>query len=416
MSTLGKAGPSPPRRRGRRRRAIGMETGSRKRPSSSPALPPDLMREVLSRCDHETLVRCAVSSRLLCRCMLDDPAFLRSRASGFAPSLFLGLFHHRRDAGTRFVEAPTLEVIRRAAIGSFLSDNADLLRRFDELVACRGGLVVLRRDTLTSHNTVELCVCHPMTGRCCILPPPAPGVTGRTVAILTGEDAGSSSPFQLLVVDVACGWWRGSWMTHLRTQLFSSPRPFPAIMPGGAWGPIRRAAPPQTGLLSTPGDTPVVINRVAHWLHTSLEPYEHNVVALHVDEGRTELIRGPRDLTQTWKVLLASTADRRLSVVAVEELVISVSVLSEEESQSWERHTVIVREGILAYPTIWLDCFGEKSGMVVICEHYVPWRLVLNLETKEVTHMPAEELPWRCYVFEMDVPSLAAALLKLPSP
>ncbi|KAL6642419.1 hypothetical protein ACP70R_020600 [Stipagrostis hirtigluma subsp. patula] len=389
-----------------------MGTAARQRPQSSPpALPPDLMREVLARCDHETLARCAASSRLLCRCMLDDPAILRRRAEGFAPSLLLGLFHGSRDVGVRFLEAPTASVAPRDPIRGFMSANADLLRTLEEPAACRGGLVVLRRGRRALRTTVEMHLCDPMTGRRRLLPQPE--VNGSSVAILSEEDAGSSGPFQLLAVDVICGWWKGSWITHLETQIFSSPEAFPTATPcGGAWGPIRRALLPAPRAMPG-GSPPVVINRVVHWLHKSSAQYEHDVLALHADEGRTELIRGPREITSTDDVLLAATADRRLSVVAIEELVISVSVLSEEESRSWERHTVVVREGILAPArTIWLDCFGEKCGTVVIRVNFMPGRVLLNLETKEVMHMPAEEaLPRRCYVYEMDVPSLAAVLL-----
>jgi hypothetical protein len=51
---------------------------------------------------------------------------------------------------------------------------------------------------------------------------------------------------------------------------------------------------------------------------------------------------------------------------------------------------VVVREGILAPPR-WmrLDWFGERSGTVVIhgLQARAGGRLLLNLETKEVTHM-----------------------------
>jgi hypothetical protein len=82
----------------------------------SPSLPCDLLREVLAHCDHDTLVRCAASSRLLCRCMMDDPAILSRRGActgGFAPSLFLGVFDSRRAMGTRFVESQTPAVVPR---------------------------------------------------------------------------------------------------------------------------------------------------------------------------------------------------------------------------------------------------------------------------------------------------------------
>ncbi|KAL6641710.1 hypothetical protein ACP70R_019891 [Stipagrostis hirtigluma subsp. patula] len=347
--------------------------------------------------DARRLVRCAASSRHLCRCMLDDPAFLRRRGEGFAPSLLLGFFHGPRGAGTRFVEAPAPAVIPREAIRSSVCENAALLSSFDEPVACRSGLVVLRRDRRPTHCAVELCVCDTMTGRSCFLPPPE--VTAQSVAILTGEDAGSSSPLQLLAVDQVC------------------------VVRGGAWGPVRRAARPESSKGFRPQDTPVVINRVAHWL--SIAPfmsYHHDILALDADKGHVELIKGPRELErlriQSNAVLLGSTADRRLSLVVVEELVISMFILTQEESGSWERRVVVAREGILAPPR-WmrLDWFGGNSGAVVICMPYARW-LVLNLETKEVTHLPTKdgkELSRPCCLYEMDLPSLIAALLKSPS-
>ncbi|KAL6641709.1 hypothetical protein ACP70R_019890 [Stipagrostis hirtigluma subsp. patula] len=418
MSALGNAGPSPPLRQGRRRRPIGSGTGSMQRPPASPSLPPDLLREVLARCDHETLVRCAASSRHLCRCMLDDPAFPRRRGEGFAPSLLLGFFHGSPDAGTRFVEAPAPAVVPRELIRSFLSHNEGFLRSFKEPVACHGGLVVLRQG----RSTGELCVCDPMTGRRRFLPRPE---AGRSIAILTGEEAGSSSPFQLLAVDQVCGWWRQKWVHYIRSQLFSSQEPFPAIMPGGAWGPIRRAESPDSTDGYIPQDIPVVVNRVAHWMSCSPSVrHQHDVFALDADTGHTELIKGPREIAhlriQSIDVSLGSTADRRLCLVVADELMISMFTLSQEESRSWERRAAVAREGILAPPR-WMgvDSFGGSSGTAVIRMNYeAAGRLVLNLETKEVVELPGEEEggPSRqCFVYETDLPTLAAALLKFPS-
>jgi hypothetical protein len=81
--------------------------------------------------------------------MMDDPAILSRRGActgGFAPSLFLGVFDSRRAMGTRFVESQTPAVVPRQPIRYFLSDNADLLGCFDEVVGYGGGLLVLRRD------------------------------------------------------------------------------------------------------------------------------------------------------------------------------------------------------------------------------------------------------------------------------
>ncbi|KAL6641711.1 hypothetical protein ACP70R_019892 [Stipagrostis hirtigluma subsp. patula] len=342
--------------------------GSMQRPRPpSPALPDDLLRKVLALCDHETLVRCAAGSRLLCRCMLDDPAFLRRRrAQGYAPSLLLGIFHHASDGAgprVRFAEAPTPAVIPRAPIGSFVSGNADLLTSFDEPLACRGGLVLLRRGKMTRYRTVELCVCEPMTGRRRFLPPPDPH--DQSIAILTAQDAGGR--FELL----AAGLRVFTSHQHITSQLFTSPGPFPYM--------------------------------------------KHDVLALHADDGRAELINGP-DAVRSDIVLLATTADgRRLSLLVVDERLISMLVLL-KESGNWERHATVVRDGILAPPRwIRLDFFGQRSGTVFIGTDDLPGRLLLNLETKEVAHMPAEQLPWRCCLYEMDLLSLATALLKYPS-
>nr|TKW25088.1 hypothetical protein SEVIR_3G093700v2 [Setaria viridis] len=262
-----------------------------------------------------------MNSKLLCRCMLelDDPAFLCRRAAGFAPSLLLGVFDSPRATGTRFVESPAPTVIPREPIRSFLSDNADLLRCFEEPVACHGGLLVLRRYRCsTERGAVDLCACNPMTGHRCFLP--SPEVYASAAAILIGENAaGNGSPFQLLAVDQVYENWGHTMVYHVRSQLFSSPGPFPATSPGGTWGPVSRIAPGGPANSFMPGE------------------------------------------------------------------------FSVERSLSWERRAVVVREGILAPPR-WmrLDCFGERSGTVVICMGCQPGRLLLNLETKEVMHMSPE--------------------------
>ncbi|KAL6641713.1 hypothetical protein ACP70R_019894 [Stipagrostis hirtigluma subsp. patula] len=426
MSEPGDAVPSPPLRRGRgTRRPMGTRTGSTERPPASPSLPPDILRDVLARCDHETLVRCAASSRLLCRCMLDDPAFLRRcaavAADSSAPSLLLGFFHGPigfyvpGGSMTRFVEAPgPLAAIPRAPVRSFLSDNADLLRRFDEPVACRGGLVVLRRRMgKTEHRTGgELCVCDPMTGRGRLLPLPAMDYTW--LALLTGDD--DAGPFQLLAVALPCGLMEWRW-GQVRTQLFSSTEPFPA-MPAGEWGPVRGVALPFDAPRFSTYEAPLVINGVAHFLTEG----KCGVLTVRAGEGRAGLIKAPAECarpgtTSSNPVILARTADRRLSMVVVEELVITLFVLSSPQPGSWERRAAVVREGILAPPKwIRLDSFGERSGTVAMCADDEAGRryFLLKLETMEVAAMPPEKryryFSWPMYLYETDLPSLAAAL------
>lgn len=86
-----------------------------------------------------------------------------------------------------------------------------------------------------------------------------------------------------------------------------------------------------------------------------------------------------------------------------------------DDRRSWARRAAVGREGIVATARqIWLDWFGERSGAVVMCTADVLGRLVLSLETKEVTHMPADEaLWWLCCLYEMDLLSLIVALKSL---
>jgi hypothetical protein len=168
----------------------------------------------------------------------------------------------------------------------------------------------------------------------------------------------------------------------------------------------------------------VVINRVAHWLDNWSAAYYCRIFALDVDEGCAGRIELPWKL-RLRQALLASTPDRRLSILVAEELVISMFVLSPGdsspgESMTWERRVVAVREGILAPPRrMHLYSFGERSGTVVIVTACLKGKLLLNLETKEVMHMSPEpeeeELVWGCQLYETDLPSLTAALLKSPS-
>ncbi|KAK3136386.1 hypothetical protein QOZ80_5BG0433200 [Eleusine coracana subsp. coracana] len=404
MSSITNAKLTPPLHPGSQLHPDGKGRGSTMQPS--PSLPLDILRVVMARCNHETLVRCAASSRLLCRCMLEDPSFLRhADMRGFAPSLFLGLFNSPQRNGTCFIEAPEPAIIPRDPIGAFLLDNARLLNSFNEPGTCSDGLVVLQRGRRMLGKTIELCVCNPLTRHHCFLP--APEVYDQSLALLVGENASKTSPFQMLAVDLSLT------APHAIFQIFSSLQPFPVIAPGSAWGPVHRVAIPRVNLLSLePMDTPVVINRVAHWLsRSSFAAYV--VLTLHIDAGYTKQIKGPRSWVcsdnKPRSVVLASTADRRLSLVKLENYLVSMWVLSKYNPNIWERIVAVdVRPVILASPYwIRLDWVGGKSGTVIMCMAG-PGRVVLNLETKEVAPMPDAE--WPGYLYEMDLPSLIKAL------
>ncbi|TVU10390.1 hypothetical protein EJB05_43915, partial [Eragrostis curvula] len=227
-----------------------------------------------------------------------------------------------------------------------------------------------------------------MTGRHSFLLPPL--VDDRWITILAGEDVGSSSssPFQLLAVGMVYGRQRGVWCFHPQSQLFAAsqePCATTTIKPVGAWGPVRRVASPAGRTSFRFADPPVVINRVAHWLCSTAFPEsnKNDILALHIDDGRTELIRGlPRKLSNSRTALLASIGDRR-------------------GYHRWDPHTRSMHTSGMFQPEEW--SFGhwhEGRGRAA---------LLLNLETKEVTHMPADsELFSRRRFFEMDLPYVSS--------
>ncbi|TVU51485.1 hypothetical protein EJB05_02917, partial [Eragrostis curvula] len=261
-----------------------------------------------------------------------------------------------------------------------------------------------------------------MTGQHCLLPPP---VYGASIVIVTGDDdtAGSSSstfPFQLLAVGQTIDCRTGTAEYVVNSQVFSSTKPFPALTPGGAWGALRSVPRPASGATFDHAKPPVVVNRVVHWLKCdTLRTFHYDVFALHVDDGSTELINGPSELVAQLgvpcnAVMLASTADRRLSTVVADEMEIFVLVLFGELG-TWEHRASIVREGVLAPPRwLRLDWFGATSGTVAITMNFLRGWILLNLETKEVVHMPTKEaLPWPCCLYELDLQSVAAAYLSM---
>ncbi|CAL5010954.1 unnamed protein product [Urochloa decumbens] len=160
-----------------------------------PALPPDLLAEILARVppDVSFLFRCALVCKRWRR-LLADPAFLRRLFPDAGRSSLLGFFVQRKRPSVTawrtvanifnfksrvpaFVPAPgsalgprrrfLTSFVSSAAAASFLLDNAEPL-------AERGALVLLRvfpRGAGGGHKMFSFCVCSLLTGKLDVLPP-----------------------------------------------------------------------------------------------------------------------------------------------------------------------------------------------------------------------------------------------------
>ncbi|CAL5003408.1 unnamed protein product [Urochloa decumbens] len=160
-----------------------------------PALPPDLLAEILARVppDVSFLFRCALVCKRW-RGLLGDPAFLRRLFPDAGRSSLLGFFVQRKRPSVTawrtvanifnfksrvpaFVPAPGSALgPRRRFLTSFVSSAAAASGLLDnaEPLAERGGLVLLRvfpHGAGGGHKMFSLCVCSLLTGKLDVLQP-----------------------------------------------------------------------------------------------------------------------------------------------------------------------------------------------------------------------------------------------------
>jgi hypothetical protein len=209
-------------------------------------LPADLLLEIIALSDTRTLVRCAATSRLLRRDIL-DPSFIhrvtRREAGGIVPQRFLASIntHDDTNPGPALLPLSLVQPVTAAAV-SFVDEHmSPYMSRFaDDLlgeripVTSRGGLVLLRRR-YASEKLSSLCVYDPFTGhRTFFSDPPGIGTctnSSRRYHLLTSSD-GIGCSFLLLAANLdgragtdrhtiqvqtirsTCGIWAPSAMVH----------------------------------------------------------------------------------------------------------------------------------------------------------------------------------------------------------
>ncbi|OEL38741.1 hypothetical protein BAE44_0000245 [Dichanthelium oligosanthes] len=327
-------------------------------------------------------------------------------------------------------------------IGSFMSRNAEHLESFEPVVS-RGGLVLFRRDADSergwsrAREQRRLCLRNPVTGWCRSIP--APTVNDQAHVLLAGEDGRS---FHLVAVNLEPLRRYGD----LSFQAFTSAEAedthgSKATHDGGAWGPVIELSPPED-FEKVVNPTPVVLGRVAHWLFRSYGAY--NVLALDVHTARTACIDLPpesaldSDEIPRNQMLLSSTTDGRLSLLAGEETRISVWALTTpaatttttEEGPAgggsncgWSLHAAYEREWIAGFvqprggarrkpgcPVIeLLRSGGEGGGAVFMRVHgFGSCYVLLNMETNEIV---PTEVPVSCICpYEVDLALLTAPM------
>ena len=283
-------------------------------PSRESSLVLDLLLEIVARSDVTTLVRCAATSRILRRAIL-DPAFRRRLLAdddGFAfdPALLLGVSYREhddnRDVTTqRVVHSPAPTKLRARL-------DADSLRAPFKPVASGDGLLVLRR--INGHrlsDKVELRACDPFTGRVTSLPPTIlPNACLHVVLSVDHTAAGRS--FELLVAD-----------RNLRHRTFSSKN--------RQWSDIREVSVPQHHHQNQQCDSccSTVVGRTVYWPCRIGAAHKWNqILALDVDAGEATTMELPPGCFSRNRLLLAGVHGRLCVLVEEESRVIAMWALT----------------------------------------------------------------------------------------
>ncbi|XBI84435.1 hypothetical protein VPH35_092744 [Triticum aestivum] len=314
------------------------------------ALPVDLLLEIIARTDVTTIVRCAATSRILRRGIL-DPAFRRSITAhdhgGFDPALLLGVSYRERG------DVTTHRVIHTPG-PTKLAARLDELSFPDSLtaVASRGSLLVLCRRP--QGLDVKLRVCDAFTGHVTSLPP-ASLPDAHLHVVLSIGDAGRS--FELLVADK-------NIQFH---QTFSSK--------GGQWSTIHQVFIPHQEK-HVGSYCSAVIGRTVYWpRHVHAVSYWDHVLALDLDAREATMIKLPRGCFSRMATnkknehLHLASVRGRLSLLVAESCGIAMWTLALPMSAA----AAIARQvGFspfeYALVPLSIEGFGERSGAVILSQ------------------------------------------------
>ncbi|KAL6638214.1 hypothetical protein ACP70R_025786 [Stipagrostis hirtigluma subsp. patula] len=299
----------------KRRRTCPPRGASAPDASANPALPADLLVEIVARSDAATILRCSAAGKLLRREIL-SPEFIRRvcrrTPDGAVPARLLGFLgetfspvHPATPAAASFAEKHLAPSVSTRA-------TAGLLDEFS-FVTSRGGLVVLERRDVGRRWRSAMCVYDPMTGARAFFRHP-PNIIRNpfigaiyTYVVLTAAD-GIGCAFILLAADMSrlvdCS-------TFIGVQTVSSDA-------GGKWAPVNHVSHrgPHWSRPVNEYNSAVVLDGVVHWLM-----YIHDYILTYkVGTGTAGSIELPSDCRHVanWKAsksMLGSSPDGRLTLL-----------------------------------------------------------------------------------------------------
>ncbi|XBI05467.1 hypothetical protein VPH35_133628 [Triticum aestivum] len=376
-------------------------------------LPAELVLEIIARSDPVTLIRSAAACRLLSRDIL-DPSFIRrvTQQGGIVPPCILSSINtnYRKHNLFRLLSLihpaiPAVELFFDDHMSLVKSPNlGDLLREY-YLVACRGGLVLLRASHV--HLPV-LCVYDPITGHRTFLQSEAPGIPNSTIsfrkcALLTAADNIGCS-FLLFVGDLDMGISNSDAHT-IKVQTVRSST--------GAWEPVATHDGFFVEQWQEIGhyDTPIVLyGGIIHWLLCK----DGKILTYDVRVAKPGMLELPflgRDVSnfnaEQLQLRSYTSSDGHMLLRLLSTVGSTISIWHQLSGGGWALDTVIEKEAELrslapnVHPGRPLQMMfmssGERSSAVL---------LQINLP-KEM-HMIKE---WRgTWIMEIDLPSRLRAM------
>lgn len=404
------------------------ENGAAAAPPGAPALPEDVVVEILERVpDMVSLFRCSVACKRWRR-LIADPAFLRRRAwpEGGRSSL-LGFFAQRNQMSVNsmrkvtknfptrapaFVPAPgSVLGPKRRFLTSFVRDDEGLLDQAKPL-AMRDGLLLVRiwPRSGDKKTVLRLCVCNLHTGKRDLLTPinidlfDSEGVRGYAVVTAADHGVGPHRPrdgystfFQVLLIGARQA-DRQMYLLRFTSSATaaSSSRGWSACncssqMPIHVWGPYgcRVAA---------------VRHGTAHWLFHGRGPDRGPslyTLDVSVATGRISVTKLPLDvLPYTIRidrdnVWLCLNMDARLSLVCVNKNILLTLARQDGDEAStvavWNLTlaiTVGVDVGLFGIESLSSVCIGVNSGTLLTLYHSEPDRAyLLDLQSGSTTRI-----------------------------